>query len=264
MTKIKTHKKIIMNFKLPNIPERTVKPRNYGINMVMDKGLSLNEAKNLIQVSGHLIDFVKLGFGTSAISNNVKEKIALYHDADIHVYLGGTLFEAFIIRGKFAEYKALLEKWNLHTLEVSDGSIEIPHEEKLQYIYELSKKYTVFSEVGNKSADAVLSNSEWINCMKTELEAGSFKVIAEARESGTVGIYDANGKANIELIQMIKDNVSNDNILWEAPVKSQQTWFIQEFGANVNLGNISPNEVVALETLRIGLRGDTFFQFLGK
>jgi len=252
----------MMNYSLSNIPNRTVKPRQNGINMVMDKGLSINEAKNLVEVAGHLVDFVKLGFGTSAITNNVEEKIAFYIKSGINVYLGGTLFEAFLIRNQYEDYKKLLKQWKLNAVEVSDGSMSIPHDEKCNYIKDLKNDYIVLSEVGNKSADKVMSNQEWVESIQKEMEAGSFKVIAEARESGTVGIYDKNGKANIELISMIKDNVSLENMLWEAPIKSQQAWFVQEFGANVNIGNISPNEVIALETLRIGLRGDTFFQFL--
>jgi len=251
-----------MNYSLSNIPDRTTKPRQAGINMVMDKGLSINEAKNLVAAAGHLVDFVKLGFGTSAITNNVEEKIAFYQDSNIDVYLGGTLFEAFLIRNQYEDYKKLLKRWELNAVEVSDGSMSIPHDEKCNYIKDLKDDYIVLSEVGKKSTDKVMSNQEWVESIQKEMEAGSFKVIAEARESGTVGIYDKNGKANTELISMIKDNVSLENMLWEAPIKSQQAWFVQEFGANVNIGNISPNEVIALETLRIGLRGDTFFQFL--
>jgi phosphosulfolactate synthase len=251
-----------MNYSLSNIPDRTTKPRQTGINMVMDKGLSINEAKNLVAAAGHLVDFVKLGFGTSAITNNVEEKIAFYQDSNIDVYLGGTLFEAFLIRNQYEDYKKLLKRWELNAVEVSDGSMSIPHDEKCKYIKDLKDDYIVLSEVGKKSSDKEMSNQEWVESIQKEMEAGSFKVIAEARESGTVGIYDKNGKANTELISMIKDNVSLENMLWEAPIKSQQAWFVEEFGANVNIGNISPNEVIALETLRIGLRGDTFFKFL--
>jgi phosphosulfolactate synthase len=251
-----------MNFTLKNIPERSEKPRQIGINMVMDKGLSLSEAQNLIDVSAHLIDFVKLGFGTSAFSNQVEEKIALYQKNNINVYLGGTLFEAFVIRKQYEDYKKLIKKWKLKAVEVSDGSIDLSSEEKCEYIKDLKNDFIVLSEVGNKCADKIMCNTEWVESIQRELDAGSFKVIAEARESGTVGIYDENGKANTTLIQLIKDNVNMDNMLWEAPCKSQQCWFVQQFGANVNIGNINPQEVIALETLRTGLRGDTFFQYL--
>ena len=251
-----------MNFNLSYIPQRPEKPRKSGVIMVMDKGLSVRQAEDLVDSAEHLIDFVKLGFGTSAITNKVKEKVKIYRDANIKVYVGGTLFEAFLIRDMFDDYIKILEKFNLDAIEVSDGSMCIEHSKKCGYINQLSKKYTVLSEVGCKSADISLSDDLWVDEMQKEIEAGSFKVIAEARESGSVGIYDANCNANETLINKIIKKVGSDNILWEAPLKSQQTWFIKNFGANVNLGNIAPNDVIPLETLRLGLRGDTFFDFL--
>ncbi len=251
-----------MNYKLPYIPERPEKPRNTGINMIMDKGLSLREAENFISANGELTDLVKLGFGTSYITNNLKEKIKLYKEANIKTYFGGTLFEAFIIRGMFDDYRKLLDEYQLDMAEISDGSYEFPHEDKCKYISELSKQVTVLSEVGTKIASKVIPTEQWISMMETELEAGSWKVIAEARESGTIGIYKSDGTSNDELINSIRKNIDNDKIIWEAPIKSQQAWFIKLLGSNVNLGNIAPNEVIALETLRLGLRGDTFFQFL--
>jgi phosphosulfolactate synthase len=252
------------NFNLPHIPERPEKPRPNGITMVMDKGLSLREAENLIDSSATIIDFVKLGFGTSFITNNLQEKIKLYQKAGIKCYLGGTLFEAFVIRKKFDDYVKLLDSLKLDTAEVSDGSIEMPHQEKCEYISKLAKNFLVFSEVGSKEEGIIIHPSKWIKMMNTELEAGSWKVIAEARESGTVGIYHSSGKTHTMLIDKIIAKVSLDKIMWEAPLKSQQVWFIKHFGHNVNLGNISPAECIGLETLRLGLRGDTFFQFLPK
>ncbi len=251
-----------MKINLPHIPERPEKPRKSGITMVMDKGLSLREAEDLISSSGHLIDFVKLGFGTSAVMNNVEPKIKLYQEANIKCYFGGTLFEAYLIRDKFEDYRKLIEKNKVLAVEISDGSMQMKHETKCKYIRLLSKSHTVLSEVGSKIADKIIPTEDWIKMMLTELESGSFKVIAEARESGNVGIYNSSGKAQDEMINQIIAKVPKDDILWEAPLKSQQAWFIKLLGANVNLGNIAPNEVIPMETLRVGLRGDTFFEFL--
>lgn len=253
-----------MNFKLPYLPERPQKPRAKGITMVMDKGLSLAEAENLISSSGHLIDFIKLGFGTSMITGNLEKKIEFYTSSNIKVFLGGTLFEAFIIRKAFNDYLKLLERLKLNTIEISDGSMEMSNEEKCGYIERLSKDFLVISEVGSKDANIHIETKDWVKLMKTELEAGSWKVIAEARESGNVGIYDSAGKANTDMISEISASIDPNLIIWEAPIKTQQVWFIKHFGSNVNLGNIASNEVIALETLRLGLRGDTFLDFLPK
>jgi phosphosulfolactate synthase len=250
------------NIHLPLMPERTKKPRTNGVVMVMDKGLSIREAEDFISVSGDLTDFVKLGFGTSVVTPNVKEKIKLYQEANIKVYLGGTLFEAFMIRNMEDEYRQFIDGLGIDTIEISDGSMRIDHAKKCEVIRNFSKNYTVLSEVGAKEAGILIAPARWIEMMETELAAGAFKVIAEARESGTVGIYRPSGKAHTVLINMILSKIAIDQILWEAPLKSQQAWFINHFGANVNLGNIAPNDIIPLETLRLGLRGDTFFRFL--
>ncbi len=253
-----------MNYELKNIPPRPVKPRENGLTMVMDKGLGLKEAELFVDSSAHLTDVIKLGFGTSYISNNLKEKIKLYKQAGLKVYVGGTLFEAFIVRNMFDDYQKLIDELGLNMAEVSDGSLEINHDKKCEYINKLSKQVTVVSEVGSKEEGIIIHPSKWTTMMKKELEAGSWKVIAEARESGNVGIYHTNGKTHTILIDKIIAKIKVENIIWEAPIKSQQTWFIKQFGSNVNLGNIGVQDVVALETLRLGLRGDTFFQFLPK
>ena len=252
------------NFNLPHIPERAAKPRQSGITMMMDKGLSLREAENFIASSGHLTDLIKLGFGTSFVSNDLEAKIKLYKEANIQCYLGGTLFEAFIVRGMFDDYRKLLDKLKLECAEVSDGSIEMPHNEKCNYISQLAKQATVLSEVGSKEEGIIIHPAKWIKMMNAELQAGSWKVIAEARESGNVGIYHRDGKAHTLLIDKILAKVPAEKIMWESPQKPQQVWFIKLLGANVNLGNIAPNDVISLETLRLGLRGDTFFHFLPK
>ncbi|GAB4149094.1 MAG: phosphosulfolactate synthase [Bacteroidia bacterium] len=253
-----------MNVELPYLPQRSQRPRKAGLTMVMDKGLGLKQAEMFIDNASEFTDLVKLGFGTSVISKNVVEKIKLYRDAGLKVYLGGTLFEAFIIRGMFEDYIRFAEKLKVDFAEVSDGSINMPHDEKCEYINRLSKHFTVLSEVGSKEEGIIIHPNKWTAMMLKELEAGSWKVIAEARESGNVGIYHRNGSPHTLLMNKIIAKVKPENIIWEAPQKSQQVWFIKNFGADVNLGNISPDEVIALETLRLGLRGDTFFSFLPK
>lgn len=246
------------------IPKRPSRPRESGVTMMMDKGLSLREVEDFLTTGGEYTDFAKLGFGTSVVMNDkdVLKKIQLYKEANIRVYFGGTLFEAYIIRNKFDHYLKMAEKFKVDAIEVSDGSILMDHEDKCKYINKLSKNYIVLSEVGSKEAGIITAPNKWISMMQSELSAGSSFVIAEARESGTVGIYRPNGNAHVALVNKITAKVNQNKIIWEAPLKSQQTWFIKTLGSNVNLGNIAPNEVIPLETLRIGLRGDTFFQFL--
>ncbi|KAA8485617.1 phosphosulfolactate synthase [Arcticibacter tournemirensis] len=251
-----------MNFSLKNIPDRSIKPREKGVTMVMDKGLSVREIENLIEVAGPHIDLVKLGWATSYVTPNLGDKIKVYKNAGIPVYFGGTLFEAFAIRGQFDDYRRVLDKYDLRYAEVSDGSIEIPHEEKCNYISLLSSQVTVISEVGSKDAQKIFAPYKWIKMMKAELEAGSWKLIAESREGGNVGIYRDSGEVREGLIDEILTQIPEEKIIWEAPQKGQQVWFIKLIGANVNLGNIAPAEVIPLETIRLGLRGDTFNHFL--
>jgi phosphosulfolactate synthase len=253
-----------MNFDLPFIPERTLKPRNSGLTMMMDKGLGLREAEHFIEANIDLTDIVKFGFGTAFVTKQLEEKIKLYKENGIRPYFGGTLFEVFYARGRFEDYLRLLDKYQLDLVEVSDGSIIINHDEKCELIHRLSKERIVLSEVGSKDSGILISPNRWIKMMTNELEAGSWKVIAEGREAGNVGVFRPNGSAHTLLINKIIAKVKPENILWEAPQKNQQVWFIKLFGANVNLGNIAPNEVIPLECLRLGLRGDTFFDYLPK
>ncbi|MDZ7738719.1 MAG: phosphosulfolactate synthase [Bacteroidales bacterium] len=251
-----------MMLSLPGMPERSSKPRKKGFTMVMDKGLSTREAEDLMSVGSEYIDFLKLGFGTSVYTPSVLDKIKVYESAGVRTYLGGTLFEAFVIRNMFDEYVELVDKLGITAVEVSDGSYEMDQEVKQEYISRLSEKYYVLSEVGSKKKDVIYTPEEWVKMMVSELQAGSEIVIAEARESGTTGIYNNDGSVNTMLIDKLSTEVGFDSILWEAPQKSQQAWFISHFGANVSLGNIAPSEIIALESLRNGLRGDTFFTFL--
>ena len=253
-----------MKVLLPFLPERPLKPRNSGLTMVMDKGLSIREAEDFMSVGCEYTDYVKLGFGTSLITPGFEKKISIYKKAGTVPYFGGTLFEAFVIRNMFDDYVDFLDKNEITLVEVSDGSYDIEHERKLEYISRLAERGTVISEVGSKKKDVIYSPDEWVEMMKSELKAGSVKVIAEARESGTTGIYNEDGSVNNKIISAISEHVKLENVIWEAPLKSQQAWFIKHFGANVNLGNIAPNEIIPLESLRLGLRGDTFFQFLPK
>lgn len=251
-----------MNYTLPHIPERPAKPRNNGLTMMMDKGLSIRQAEDFLSVAGDYTDIVKLGFGTSFITKGLEEKIKLYKAAGMKIYLGGTLFEAFIVRDMFEDYLRLIDRLKLDCAEVSDGSITMSHDKKCEYIRTLAKNFTVFSEVGSKEAGLIIHPAMWVSMMNKELQAGSWKVIAEARESGNVGIYRANGNAHTLLINKILAKVNKDDILWEAPQKSQQVWFLKLLGSNANLGNIAYDDVIPMETLRLGLRGDTFFNFL--
>ncbi|RZK18583.1 MAG: phosphosulfolactate synthase [Pedobacter sp.] len=253
-----------MNYPLLNVPERPEKPRQKGYTMVMDKGLSLRQVEDFIEVAGVYTDIVKLGWATSHVTPNLKEKLALYKSAGIPTYFGGTLFEAFIIRNQFEDYQRVLDQYGMEYAEVSDGSIEIEHDLKCGYIRELSKQVTVISEVGSKDAAKIFAPYKWIKLMQAEIEAGSWKVIAEAREGGNVGIYRGSGEVREGLVDEILTQIPEETIIWEAPQKEQQVWFIKLIGTNVNLGNIAPAEVIPLETIRLGLRGDTFDYFLNQ
>jgi phosphosulfolactate synthase len=232
--------------------------------MVMDKGLSINQVQDFMSVTSPHVDIVKLGFGTAFVTPNLREKIELYHTYNVPIYFGGTLFEAFLIRNQFDDYINVCKDYGIKYIEVSDGSINIPHAEKCGYIEKLTKHVTVLSEVGSKDAAHIIPPYKWIELMRAELEAGSSYVIAEAREAGNVGIYRGSGEVREGLVQEILTQIPAEKIIWEAPQKAQQLYFLELIGCNVNLGNIAPNEVIPLETMRIGLRGDTFELYLDK
>ncbi|TAF74343.1 MAG: phosphosulfolactate synthase [Bacteroidetes bacterium] len=251
-----------MNYHLNQIPERPLKPRDSGFTMAMDKGLSVREAEDFMDVAGNYVDIVKLGWATSYVTSRLEDKIKVYKDAGIPTYFGGTLFEAFIVRGQFDEYRRTIDKFGLEFAEVSDGSIELPHDVKCEYIRKLSTQVTVLSEVGSKDAEKIIPPYKWIQLMQAELDAGAWKVIGEAREGGNVGLFRSTGEVRSGLVEEILTKIPFEKIIWEAPQKSQQVWFIKLLGTNVNLGNIAPNEVIPLETIRLGLRGDTFSDFM--
>ena len=253
-----------MNYTLTQIPDRTVKPRESGLTMVMDKGLSLREVEDFLSVSAEHTDIVKLGWATSFVTPHLTEKLAIYREAGIPVYFGGTLFEAFVVRNQFDDYRRLLDKFGMEHAEVSDGSIDMTQDDKCEYIRQLATQVIVLSEVGSKDEAKIIPPYKWIQLMKAELEAGAWKVIGEAREGGTVGLFRSSGEVRQGLVEEILTQVPFEKILWEAPQKEQQVWFVKLLGANVNLGNIAPHEVIPLETIRLGLRGDTFLHFLDK
>ncbi|WP_026310072.1 phosphosulfolactate synthase [Niabella aurantiaca] len=251
-----------MKFNLTQMPERYVRPRTNGITMVMDKGLSIDEAKSFMSVSHPHVDVLKLGFGTAVVTPNLEKKIEVYRSYDVPVYFGGTLFEAYLVRNQVDDYIAICKHFGIDYMEVSDGSISIPHAEKCGYIEKLTQHGTVLSEVGSKDATHIIPPYKWIELMKAELEAGSSYVIAEAREAGNVGIYRGTGEVREGLVQEILTQIPSEKIIWEAPQKAQQLYFLELIGCNVNLGNIPPNELIALEAMRIGLRGDSFGLYL--
>jgi len=263
-TRNKVNRLSSMSYELTQIPFREPKPRHNGLTMVMDKGLSFREAEDFLSVAGAYADVIKLGFGTAYVTPNLEKKLDLYREYGISVYFGGTLFEAFVIRDQLEDYKRMVEKFQIKIVEVSDGSMNIDHPTKCNYISELAKEVIVISEVGSKDIEKIIPPYKWIEQMKAELEAGSWKVIAEARESGTIGIFRGNGEVRSGLVEEILTKIPAEKIIWEAPQKEQQIWFVKLLGSNVNLGNIAPNEVLPLETVRLGLRGDSFDFFLNK
>jgi phosphosulfolactate synthase len=248
-------------FEFLTLPERTTKPRESGLTHVLDKGFSLEQARQFLEVAESYADIVKLGWGTAVVTPNVKEKIALYQSFGIPVCFGGTFFEVCLRQGKFDEYLALVDECGMQCVEISDGTVAMDQEDKLAILRRLSKRYRVLSEVGSKDDAVVITPSRWVDSIKRELEAGAWKVITEGRENGTVGIYRPNGDVKDGLLEEIREAFDASQILFEAPIKKQQTWFIKHFGPNVNLGNISPEEVISVETLRLGVRSDTLLTF---
>ena len=245
-----------------DVPTREGKPRNRGLTHVIDKGLNLRDIEGLFDTAGEFVDIVKLGWGTSYVTNNLEKKIALYRSFDTPVVCGGTLFEAVYGRDKIDEFRTWLKEFRFSHVEISDGTLEIPRERKLELIAEFAQDFVVLSEVGSKDADVNIAPYLWVQWMREELDAGAWKVIAEGREGGTAGIYRPTGELRTGLVDEIEHSIDFGDLIWEAPTKESQAWFIKHFGPEVNLGNIPPDEVIALETLRLGLRGDTLKEVL--
>ena len=245
-----------------DLPPRPGKPRSRGLTHVIDKGLNLREIEGMFDTAGEYVDIVKLGWGTSYVTNNLEKKIALYRSFDTPVVCGGTLFEAVYGQDKMDEFKRWLEHYRFSHVEISDGTLEVPREQKLELIADFARDFVVLSEVGSKDSDVNFAPYLWVQWIKEELEAGAWKVITEARESGTAGIFRPSGEMRTGLIDEIVNEVAVADLIFEAPTKGSQAWFVKEFGAAVNLGNIPPDEVIPLETLRLGLRGDTLKEVL--
>jgi phosphosulfolactate synthase len=245
-----------------DLPERPGKPRSEGLTHVIDKGMNMRDVEGLFDTAGQFVDIVKLGWGTSYITNNLEKKISLYRYFETPIVCGGTLFEAVYARDRIDEFKAWLVDHRFSHVEISDGSLEIPRERKLELIADFARDFKVLSEVGSKDPDVVFAPYQWVEWIKEELAAGSVKVITEARETGTAGIFRKDGDMRTGLLEEIAHEISIDDLIFEAPTKSSQAWFVKSFGPNVNLGNIPPEEVIPLETLRLGLRGDTLKEVL--
>ena len=237
------------------LPERSA-----GLTHVIDKGLGPRGWEDVLEVSGHLIDVVKLGWGTSYVTKSLERKLAVLKDKP--VVIGGTFFEVVYVKSRLGEYKQWLNGLGLTHVEISDGTVDIPRERKLELIADFARDFTVLSEVGSKDSSVEYGADEWTQWLREELDAGAWKVITEAREGGTAGIFDAGGGMRTELIGEIAGAVGIEHVIFEAPSKAAQAWFVKQFGPEVNLGNIPPEEVIPLETLRLGLRGDTLKEIL--
>jgi phosphosulfolactate synthase len=244
------------------VPQRDAKPREKGLTHVMDKGLGIRDIEGMFDTAGEFVDIVKLGWGTSYVTNNLEKKIALYRSFETPVVCGGTLFEAVYGRGKIDEFKSWLKDYRFSHVEISDGTLEIPRERKLELIADFAQDFIVLSEVGSKDSEVNIAPYLWAQWMREELDAGAWKVIAEGREGGTAGIYRPTGEMRTGLVEEIEHSLDFHDLIWEAPTKSSQAWFVKHFGTDVNLGNIPPDEVIPLETLRLGLRGDTLKEVL--
>jgi len=240
-----------------DLPARSPKPRQQGLTHVIDKGIALRQVENLFETAGDYVDIVKLGWGTGYVTQNLKEKIELYRSFEVPVVCGGTLLEAVVARGKLDEYRRWLTENGFSHVEVSDGTIDLPREQKLELVAEFAQDFVVMSEVGSKDSEVVFAPYQWVQWLKEDLEAGAWKVITEGRESGTVGLYRTSGEIRTGLIDEIESQIDPARLLFEAPQKAQQVWLIKHFGPNVNLGNIAPQEVISVETIRQGLRADT-------
>ncbi len=243
---------------LLDLPARSPKPRTDGITHVIDRGLSIAEVDGLVEVAGDFIDIVKLGWGTALATGNLEPKLERYRTHEIPVVLGGTLTELAIAQDRLDRLIAWVHELGLQHFEISDGTIALEHDRKLDLIERLSREFTVLSEVGSKDdTGAITPPYRWVELMQAELAAGAWKVIAEGREAGTAGIFRPTGEVREGLIDEIVHGVDVTRIMFDAPLKHQQVWFVRRFGSEVSLGNIPPGEVLALETLRLGLRSDT-------
>jgi phosphosulfolactate synthase len=244
-----------------SLPERNGKPRDLGITHVIDKGMGLRQLEDLLDTASNYIDILKFGWGTAYVTQNLVDKIKLCREADVPVCFGGSLLELAILQGKFDAFRDTVRQAGLTHVEISTGIIDLSRREKAHYIKELAKDFIVLSEVGSKDSEKIIPPYRWVELIESDLEAGAWKVICEARESGTVGLYFSTGEVRSGLIDEIVAKVNPADLIFEAPQKVQQVWLVRKFGSEVNVGNVATPEVIALETLRVGLRADTMPQF---
>ena len=243
------------------LPERARKPRGEGLTHVIDGGLSTAEAEGLMASAGDYVDLVRLGWGSAYVTHDLQAKIACYRSAGVPVMLGGTLTELAWLQGRVEQLREWLHELGLEHVEVSSGTVRIPEEEKLDLIRSFAEEFTVFGEVGEKDPDALLAPYRWVEMIKGALESGARWVICEGRATGDAGLYRPDGEARTGLIDEILHEVDANRLIFEAPQKHQQVWFIRQLGPQANLGNILPGDVISLETLRLGLRADTLGLF---
>lgn len=243
------------------LPDRSAKPRDVGITHVIDKGMGIRQLEDLLETSSDHIDILKLDGGTAYVTQNAFDKIRLCHNAKVPVCFGGTFLELALLQGRFDEYQDALRKAKMTHVEISTGVIDLSRKEKAQYIRELAKEFTVLSKVGSKAAEKIIPLYPWVREIESDLEAGAWKVICHAGESGTVGFYFGTGEVRSGLVDVIIEKIDQADLIFEAPLKTQQVWLVKKFGTEINMGNIATTDVIALETLRLGLDQSTMPQF---
>ena len=243
------------------LPPRPPKPREEGLTHVIDTGLTTAEARGLMATAGDYVDLVRLGWGSAYVTSDLEAKVAAYREAGVPVMLGGTLTEVAWLQNRVDELRAWLQELGIEHVEVSSGVVRIPDDEKAELIRAFADGFTVFAEVGEKDPDALMAPYRWVELIGSALEAGAGWVICEGRATGDTGLYRRDGEARTGLIDEILHEVGRDRLIFEAPQKHQQVWFIHQLGPQANLGNILPADVISLETLRLGLRADTLELF---
>ena len=252
-----------MNNSTLQLPARTVKPRQSGLTMAIDGGLPLGTLRDIVASAGEYLDFVKFGWGTAIVSRELGAKIELLNANGIDYYFGGTLFEKFVLQGRFDDFRLFCQRFSCQYVEASNGTIDLPHQEKAGYVRKLAADFTVISEVGFKDAERSdrLSPRQWVECAEDDLAAGARLVTLEARESASSGIFRANGELKEGLVDEVLAELPVEMLLFEAPTTNAQAYMLRRVGPDANLGNIAPTAVLSLETLRLGLRADTLLDF---
>jgi phosphosulfolactate synthase len=239
------------------LPDRTAKPRQTGVTHVLDKGTPPALIEESLASAGDYLDIVKIGWGIGYLDQALKERVTAYQQAGARVCLGGTLLEIAVAQDKLADLVRWASSKGIDALEVSNGLGWLTAQRKTELVRELAPDFLVLAEAGAKDAAVPVAAADWAREMTADLDAGAGWVVAEGRESGTVGLYDPHGSVRTGLVEDLARWVPVERVIFEAPTKAQQTWFIRRFGANVSLGNIPVDDVLSLETLRVGLRADT-------